>query len=342
MSKMKAVGLYKHLPVDHEESLIDLELDKPKAEGRDLLVRVEAVGVNPVDYKVRANGDTETEAKVLGWDVAGVVVETGAETSLFKKGDHVYYAGDITRQGGNSEFHLIDERIVGKKPASLSFAESAALPLTTITAYEALFHRLKVSHHPEDNKGKSILIIGASGGVGSIATQLAKRAGLTVVGTASRPETEEWAKKRGADFTINHYHDFSSQLKEIQIETVDFIFCLNATEQHWSNMAESIAPQGKICSIVEMPEPVDLTMLQSKSATFVWELMFTRPMYQTDDMIKQHELLNEISGLIDEGNIQTTLNETLSPIHAANMKKAHEKLESGKAIGKIVVESFES
>ncbi|MFI8685839.1 zinc-binding alcohol dehydrogenase family protein [Rossellomorea sp. NPDC077527] len=342
MEKMKAVGLYKHLPIDQKESLVDLEIEKPRPSNRDLLVRVEAIGVNPVDYKIRmSNGEEHDEPKILGWDVSGVVEATGPDCTIFKPGDEVYYAGDITRQGGNSEFHLIDERIVGKKPKSLSFAQSAALPLTTITAYEALFDRLNIHPEPGQNEGKSILIIGAAGGVGSIATQLAKRAGLTVIGTASRPETVKWAKEFGADHTINHYHEFAPQLKDLGIPSVDYIFCLNATGKHWAGMAEVISPQGKICSIVETNEPVNITLLQSKSATFVWELMFTRPMFQTEDMIKQHQLLNEVADLIDDKVIQTTLNKQLSPINAENLKEAHRMLESGSSIGKIVLEKFE-
>ncbi|WLR46633.1 zinc-binding alcohol dehydrogenase family protein [Halobacillus litoralis] len=341
MTKMKAVGLYEHLPIDHQDSLLDLEVEKPKAHNRDLLVRVKAVGVNPVDYKIRAsNGEKEEEPKILGWDVSGIVEEVGPDSTLFQPGDEVYYAGDITRQGGNSEFHLIDERIVGKKPETLSFAESAALPLTSITAYEGLFERLNISSEPINNQNKSILIIGAAGGVGSIATQLAKKAGLTVVGTASRPETEEWVLGLGADHTINHYKAFTPQLRELGITNVDYIFCLNATEKHWDHMADSVAPQGKICSIVETDEPVDLTLLQQKSVTFVWELMFTRAMFQTDDMIEQHNLLNEVADLIDQSEIKTTLNKRLSPINAQNLKQAHQLLESGSSIGKIVVENF--
>lgn len=246
---MKAVGLYKYLPVDHPESLIDVELEKPAPAGRDLLVRVKAISVNPVDVKVRAPKDrTETEPRVIGWDVAGVVEQTGPDCTLFQPGDEVYYAGSIVRAGGNSEFHLVDERIVGFKPATLDFAQAAALPLTSITAWEALFDRLGISSEQGGNPGRTLLIIGAAGGVGSIATQLAKYAGLMVIGTASRPESAKWVKELGADHVINHFEDFIPQLKAIGLESVDYIFCLNSTEKHWRNMAEAIAPQGKICS----------------------------------------------------------------------------------------------
>lgn len=341
MTKMKAVGLYNHLPIDNQESLVDLEIEKPRPTKQDLLVRVEAIGMNPVDSKVReSNGEKLSEPKILGWDVAGIVEEVGPECTLFQPGDKVYYAGDITRQGSNSEFHLVDERIVGKKPESLSFAEAAALPLTTITAYESLFDRLTISSDSDTNKGKTILIIGAAGGVGSIATQLAKKIGMTVIGTTSRPETKEWVLSLGADATINHYEPFTTQLQELGFNSVDYILCLNATQKHWANMAEAIAPQGKICSIVESDEPLDLTLLKNKSVSFVWEFMFTRSMFQTEDMIKQHHLLNEVADSIDQNELKTTLNKRLTPINAENVKEAHRLLESGAAIGKIVVEKF--
>ncbi|MGP1908395.1 zinc-binding alcohol dehydrogenase family protein [Metabacillus sp. JX24] len=341
MNTMKAVGLYRYLPIENEESLLDLQVEKPAAKGKDLLVRVKAVSVNPVDTKVRAPKDkTEKYPKVLGWDVSGVVEETGPDCTLFQQGDEVYYAGDITRQGGNSEYHLIDERIVGRKPKSLDFAEAAALPLTSITAYEALFDRLDISQKIGENSGKTLLIIGAAGGVGSIATQLAKKAGLTVIGTASRPESAAWIKNHGADYSINHFEDFVPQLERIGFKDVHYILCLNTTEKHWANMASAIAPQGKICSIVETEELLDLTLLKNKSAAFVWELMFTRSMFQTEDMIEQHNLLNRVAEMIDANEIKTTLNKRLSPINAENIRKAHSLLEEGKTIGKVVVEHF--
>ncbi|EPZ42126.1 zinc-binding alcohol dehydrogenase family protein [Alicyclobacillus acidoterrestris] len=338
---MKAVGLYKYLPIDHPESLIDVEIEKPTPTGRDLLVRVKAISVNPVDVKVRAPKDrTETKPRVIGWDVAGVVEETGPDCTLFKPGDEVYYAGSLVRAGGNSEFHLVDERIVGFKPATLDFAQAAALPLTSLTAWEGLFDRLGISSEPGSNPGRTILIIGAAGGVGSIAIQLAKYAGLTVIGTASRPESAEWVKGLGADHVINHFEDFVPQLKALGLESVDYIFCLNSTEKHWRNMAEAIAPQGKICSIVETDELLDLTLLKNKSVTFVWEFMFTRSMYETADMIEQHKLLNELAGLVDQGIVRTTVNEKLEPINAENLRKAHAMLESGSMVGKVVLEHF--
>ncbi|WP_427071726.1 zinc-binding alcohol dehydrogenase family protein [Lysinibacillus fusiformis] len=341
MEKMKAVGLHQYLPVDQPESLLDLQIAKPSVKDRDLLIKVKAVSVNPVDYKVRTPKEKfEDTPKILGWDVAGIVVESGPLCTLFKPGDEVYYAGDITRQGCNSEFHLVDERIVGHKPKSLNFAESAALPLTSITAYEAIFDRMKVSSLSNENKNKTILIIGAAGGVGSIAIQLAKWAGLTVIGTASRQESRVWATDLGADYVINHYEEFIPQLKIIGFEAVDYILCLNSTQEYWANMAEAIAPQGTICSIVETDEPINLTLLKNKSVTFVWEFMFTRSMYQTEDMNEQHKLLNRIAILVDSNILKTTISEILYPINADNLRKAHAILENGKTIGKIVLEGF--
>ncbi|MGZ7445669.1 zinc-binding alcohol dehydrogenase family protein [Paenibacillus sp. TH7-28] len=338
---MKAVGFFKYLPIDDPESLRDVEIEKPIPAGKDLLVKVKAISVNPVDVKVRSpKNRIEQAPRVIGWDVAGIVEQVGPETTLFKPGDEVYYAGSIVRPGGNSEFHLVDERIVGRKPASLGFAEAAALPLTGITAWEGLFHRLGISTIAKENVGKSLLIIGAAGGVGSIATQLAKLAGLTVIGTASRPESADWSKQMGADHIINHYEAFVPQLQPIGFKHVDYIFCLNSTEKHWANMADAIAPQGKICSIVETDELLNLTLLKDKSATFVWELMFTRPMFQTEDMIEQHKLLSELSRLVDEGQIRTTIAKKLEPIDASNLRKAHAMVETGRTIGKVVLENF--
>lgn len=338
---MKAIGLYRYLPIDDPESLLDIELAKPQPAGHDLLVDVQAISVNPVDTKVRSpKPQTEQPAHILGWDAAGTVAAVGPDCTLFKPGDQVYYAGDLTRPGSYSEYQLVDERIVGRKPTTLDFAEAAALPLTTLTAWEGLFDRLEISRQSAHNQGKSILIIGSAGGVGSIATQLAKWVGLTVIGTASRPESIQWAKAHGTDYTINHHQPFAQQLKQFDLATVDYIFCLNSTATHWDAMAEAIAPQGKICSIVETPKPVNLSALQRKSATFVWEFMFTRSMYQTPDMIEQHHLLNVIADLIDAGKIQTTLTERISPINAANLRKAHALVEKGSMIGKVVVEQF--
>lgn len=338
---MKAIGLYRYLPIENPESLVDVDIAKPTVEGRDLLVHVMAISVNPVDVKRRAPKEqVEKEPRVLGWDVAGVVEQVGPDCTLFKVGDEVYYAGSITRPGGDSEFHLVDERIVGNKPKSLDFAQAAALPLTALTAWEALFERLGIPLGANNISHKRILIIGAAGGVGSIATQLAHFAGLTVIGTASRPETVQWAKEHGATHTIDHHQAFASQLKQLGFDEVDYIFCLNSTDKHWDDMVEVIAPQGKIASIVGTQELINLSALQSKSATFAWEFMFTRSSYQTPDMVEQHNILNQLAQLIDEGKIVSTLTEKLEPITAANLREAHKKVESGKTIGKIVLANF--
>ncbi|HEX3643417.1 MAG TPA: zinc-binding alcohol dehydrogenase family protein [Ktedonobacteraceae bacterium] len=338
---MKAIGLYNYLPIHDPESLVDLEREKPTPTGHDVLVNVKAISVNPVDVKVRApKAQTEHPARILGWDAAGIVEAVGPECTLFKPGDQVYYAGDITRSGSNSEYQLVDERIVGRKPARLDFAEAAALPLTTLTAWEGLFDRLGISQQQEHNQDKSIVIIGAAGGVGSIATQLAKWAGMTVIGTASRPESIQWVKDHGADHVISHRQPFAPQLKDLGFETVDSIFCLNSTAKHWNDMVKVIVPQGKICSIVELEGRVDLSTLQSKSVTFAWEFMFTRSMFQTADMIEQHHLLNAVADLVDTGKIQTTLTMRLSPITAAHLRKAHALVEQGSMIGKVTLEQF--
>ena len=338
---MKAIGLYRYLPIENPESLVDVEIAKPVANGRDLLVHVKAISVNPVDVKRRAPKEqVETEPRILGWDVAGVVEQVGSDCTLFKVGDEVYYAGTITRPGGDSEFHLVDERIVGNKPKSLDFAQAAALPLTALTAWEALFERLGISLSADDNKQKRILIIGAAGGVGSIATQLANFAGLTVIGTASRPETVQWAKEHGATYTLDHHKPFAPQLKQLGFDDVDYIFCLNSTDKHWDDMVEVIAPQGKIAAIVATHGPVNLSALEDKSAAFAWEWMFTRARYQTPDMIEQHNILNQLAQLVDEGKIKSTLTEKLEPITAANLREAHKKVESGKMTGKIVLANF--
>jgi len=335
---MKAVGLHQYLPIENEQSLIDVEMERPHATGRDLLVKVRAISVNPVDTKVRAPSDkTETTPRVLGWDAAGEIIEIGPNVESYVVGDHVFYAGDITRPGSNSEYQLVDERIVGKMPKTLSFTDAAALPLTSITAWEALFEQLGISPDGED-ADRSILIIGGAGGVGSIAIQLAKKiARLKVIATASRPESIDWSKKLGADLVINHRNALDAELAAINLPQVDYILCLNNTDQHWVAMTNAIAPQGRICSIVETSEPVNLGLLKSKSASFIWEFMFTRSMYQTPDMIEQQRLLNKIAVLVDKGELVTTTNNVIRPINASNLRKAHALVEQGNTIGKIVI-----
>ncbi|AMO99856.1 zinc-binding alcohol dehydrogenase family protein [Collimonas arenae] len=338
---MKAVALTRYLPIENPESLVDVQLDKPTPKGRDILVEIKAIAVNPVDVKVRAPKDTvEPAPRVLGWDAAGVVQAIGPEVSRFKVGDRVFYAGDITRPGSNSEFQLVDERIVGHMPQSLAFEQAAALPLTAITAWEALFDRL---HVPAATSlpGKSILIIGGAGGVGSIAIQLAvKVAGLNVIATASRPESEKWVRELGAQHVINHFGDLSAQLKEQGFDSVDYVLILNDTDHHFPAAAAVVAPQGTICTIVENAAPLDVSLLKAKSAGFVWEFMFTRSMFQTADMEQQGYLLDRVAGLIDNKTIVTTVNQVLSPINAANLRQAHATLETGRVIGKIVLKDF--
>ncbi|HED32862.1 MAG TPA: zinc-binding alcohol dehydrogenase family protein [Gammaproteobacteria bacterium] len=337
---MKAIGLTEYLPIENKNSFQDIECPKPEAGDHDLLVNVHAISVNPVDTKIRAPKDqVESSPRILGWDAAGEVVAVGQQVEHFMPGDQVYYAGDITRSGSNCEFQLVDERIVGRKPESLSFAKAAALPLTSITAWEALFERLQISVQG-DTAGKSILIIGGAGGVGSIAIQLAKKlAKLNVIATASRPESKQWCLSQGADSVINHHQPLDGELAAIGMEHVDYILCLNNTDQHWSAMSKAIKPQGRICSIVDTLN-IDLSLLKSKSVTFVWEFMFTRSMYKTADMIEQQRLLNKLAILVDEGVLDTTANIFMQPINAENLRKAHAAIERGNSIGKLVLSGW--
>lgn len=333
---MKAVGFYKYLPIDDSESLLDVQIDEPKPQGRDLLVEVRAISVNPVDTKRRAAGPKPGELKILGWDAAGVVVAVGPQAQLFKPGDEVYYAGSIQRPGANSERHLVDERIVGAKPKTLSFAQAAALPLTTITAWEAMFDRMGISNKGAD-AGKRLLILGGAGGVGSIAIQLAKKlARLHVTATASRLESIAWAKKLGADATVDHTKSLPEQLPE----EADFVFVCTNTDPVFPVLPRLVKPQGRICSIVRTLRPVDLAPLQEKSLSFSWEGMFTRSSFQTQDMQAQHELLEATARHVDAGTLVTTFRENIGRICAANLKQAHRRLEQGHAIGKVVLEGF--
>jgi NADPH2:quinone reductase len=336
---MKAVALAHYLPVEDPNAFLDVELTKPTASERDLLVSVKAVSINPVDTKVRSPKDgIEDPPRVLGWDASGIVESVGPDATLFKPGDEVYYAGDITRSGSNAEFQLIDERIVGTKPKSLSFAEAAALPLTTITAYECFFERLGIDRDGAD-KGQSVFIVGAGGGVGSIGIQLAKAAGLVVIATASRPETESWVRELGADHVVNHRRPMVEQVRALGFEHVDHIAIFNDM-RHWETAVELIRPQGGIVSIDNTDQPMPMAAMKTKSASLHWEFMFSRAMFQTPDMIEQHNLLNYVAGEIDAGRIRTTLSEVLTPINAENIRAAHALIETGQAKGKIVVENF--
>lgn len=334
---MKAIGYYKSLPIDNLQALIDLDLPKPKASGHDILVEVKAIAVNPVDTKVRKNMQPEEgRAKVLGWDAAGIVAEVGSDVTLFKPGDEVWYAGDLTRAGTNSEFHLVDERIVAKKPKSLSFQEAAALPLTSLTAWELLFDRLKLSN---TEKG-TLLITGAAGGVGSILVQLAKQlTHLTIIGTASRPDSVQWILNNGAHHVIDHSKDMKSQLQAINCSEIDYVISLTHTDEHAINLVDVLKPQGKF-ALIDDPQHLDIKLFKYKCISIHWEMMYTRSMYKTPDMIRQHEILAEMAKLVDAGKVKTTLAEGMGNINAANLIRAHALLESGLARGKIVLSEF--
>ncbi|MDN6856129.1 zinc-binding alcohol dehydrogenase family protein [Pseudomonas sp. CAN2814] len=337
---MKAIGYTQSLPSSDANSLLDIQLPEPTPGPRDLLVEVRAISVNPVDTKVRQRAQpAEGQHKVLGWDAAGVVRAVGSEVSLFKPGDKVWYAGDLTRPGSNAELQLVDERIVGPMPQSLDFANAAALPLTTITAWELLFDRLQVAEG-KASAGQSLLIVGAAGGVGSILTQLARQlTGMTVIGTASRPETQEWVRKLGAHHVIDHRQPLSEELKRIGISEVTHVASLNQTEEHLAEIVASLRPQGRL-ALIDDPLNLDVRLLKQKSLSLHWEFMYTRSMFQTDDMIEQHKLLQRVAGLIDSGVLKTTLGEHFGRIDAANLRRAHALLESNTAKGKIVLEGF--
>jgi zinc-binding alcohol dehydrogenase family protein len=335
---MKAIGYKENLPIEDLNSLQDIEIETPKAIGRDILVEIKAISVNPADYKVRAGMPKDGDDwKIIGWDATGIVKEVGEDVSLFKVGDEVWYAGDFTRQGSNAEFQIVDERIVGKKPSSLSFAEAAALPLTSLTAYEMLFDRLQVS---KDDASKTILVIGAAGGVGSILVQLAKKlTKLNIIGTASREETTDWLKELGADTVINHRNKLSEEFEKYNLSAPEYVVSLNATENHLDEIVKLIKPQGKF-GFIDDPKSLNVMPFKVKAVSTHIELMFTRSMFQTEDMIEQHHILNQVSELIDNGTIKTTLGENFGTINAENLRKAHAFLETGKAKGKIVLEEF--
>lgn len=336
---MRVVAYTASLPIEDTASLQDMSLPDPRPDGRDLLVRVHAVSVNPVDTKVRRRTDPDGEPKVLGWDAAGVVEAAGPGCTLFRPGDAVFYAGSIARSGSNGELQLVDERIVGPKPASLSFAEAAALPLTAITAWEMLFDRLQVRRGGEPD-GDALLLIGGAGGVGSIAIQLARRlTGLRVIATASRPETRQWCLDLGAHDVVDHRGDLAAQLEAIGAGQVRTVFSTTNSDDHWPAITAAVAPQGRV-GLIDDPGPIDVGLLKRKSASLHWEFMFTRSLFGTPDMKAQHRLLAEVSGLVDAGVLRTTLAEHFGAIEAANLRRAHALIESGRARGKIVLEGF--
>ena len=336
---MKAVGYKVPGPIAEDASLVDIDLPRPVAEGGDILVEVKAVSVNPVDYKIRSSTPpADGDWKVLGWDAAGIVQEVGPDVTQFAVGDEVYYAGSLIRPGTNAEFHLVDARIVGRKPASLDWAEAAALPLTTLTAWEAMFDRLDVTKPVPG--AAAILIIGGAGGVGSIAIQIARqRTDLIVISTASRPETQEWVKGLGAHHVIDHSRPLAPQIAELGIGAPAFVFSTTHTEQHASDIAELIAPQGRF-GFIDDPKALDVMLFKRKAVSIHHELMFTRSIYGTPDMNEQGEILDAMAALVDDGKIRTTLTRRLSPINAANLKTVHALIESGAAKGKIVLEGF--
>lgn len=336
---MKAVAYRKSLPINEADALIDVELPDPVAQGRDLLVEVRAVSVNPVDVKIRRNvAPADGSEKVIGWDAAGIVRAVGPDVTLFKPGDQVWYAGDLTRPGTNSALHLVDERIVGHKPVNLDFAQAAALPLTAITAWELLFERLEVSRD-KGQTGKSLLVVGAAGGVGSILVQLARQlTGLTIIATASRPETAAWVRELGAHHVIDHSKPLHEEIARLGLPPVTYVASLNQTDLHWNAIAELVAPQGKV-ALIDDPASLDIRLLKRKSVSLHWEFMFTRSMFQTSDMIAQHRLLNDVAKLVETGVLHTTLTEIFGTINAENLKRAHALIESNRARGKIVLQA---
>ncbi|WP_342243825.1 zinc-binding alcohol dehydrogenase family protein [Pseudomonas sp. OTU5201] len=337
---MKAVAYFQNLPIDNPDSLQDIELPEPQPGPRDLLVEVRAISVNPVDTKVRRNAAPEAgQPKVLGWDVAGVVKAVGSDVTLFQPGDRVFYAGDLTRPGGNAEFHRVDERIVGHMPKTLDFAQAAALPLTSITAWELLFDRLQIAEGKAD-QGQSLLVVGAAGGVGSILVQLARQlTGLTVIGTASRPETQAWVRELGAHQVLDHSKPLAEELRRAGLAQVSHVASLTQTDQHLDQLVEALAPQGRL-GLIDDPASLDVAKLKRKSLSLHWEFMYTRSMFQTPDILEQHRLLERVSQLIDASVLKTTVGEHFGAINAANLRRAHALLESGKAKGKIVLEGF--
>ncbi|WP_441794729.1 zinc-binding alcohol dehydrogenase family protein [Limosilactobacillus reuteri] len=335
---MKAIGFSEHLDIKDPKSLFEFETPKPTPKGHDLLVKVNAVSVNPVDVGVRRSGHGKlSKPKIIGWDACGIVEKVGSQVSLFSPGDRVYYAGSFKRSGSNSEYQLVDERIVGNAPKSLTDAQAAAMPLTSLTAYEALFEQLSLSQDKTSNEGKTILIINGAGGVGSVATQLASNAGLTVIATASRPESINWVKSHGATDIVNHRKNLVNEVHKLGYKYVDYILELKDIDSHWKEMCELIKPEGAIASITENRRPINLRLLTPKKAIFAWEWMYTKSYYHTPDMQSQHDILNKIATLIDNSELQCTLTQSLSPINADNLREAHNLVENGHMIGKVVV-----
>ncbi|MEO9780584.1 MAG: zinc-binding alcohol dehydrogenase family protein [Sedimentitalea sp.] len=337
---MKAIGYTINGAIDRPDALKNIEIEKPKATGHDILVKVEAVSVNPVDVKIRASRAPEGDTPVvLGWDAVGEVVETGDKVSRFKTGGKVWYAGAINRPGTNSEFHLVDARIVGHAPKSIETAAAAALPLTTLTAQEMIFDRLKVTE-PVPGAANAIVIIGGAGGVGSIAIQLLRaQTDLTIIATASRPETQDWVRELGAHHVVDHFKPLPEQIAALAIGAPAFVFSTNHSESYVGQIAEFIAPQGRF-GLIDDPVGFDIMPFKGKAVSIHWELMFTRSLFATEDIARQGEILDTVAGLIDAGKVRSTVTETFGTINAENLKRAHALIESGKARGKIVLEGF--
>ncbi|WP_151638180.1 zinc-binding alcohol dehydrogenase family protein [Noviherbaspirillum aerium] len=337
---MKAIGTPADLYSHGADSLVDLDLACPVAGARDLLVRIEAVSVNPIDIKMRsARPHRDGQPRILGWDAAGTVVDVGPQTTLFAPGDRVFYAGSIVRPGCNAELHLVDERLAGAMPTSMSFAEAAALPVASLAGWEALFERMHISDDGSD-AGKSLLVIGGAGGVGSVAIQLAKTVGqLHVIATASRLQSQAWCRHLGADLVVDHRGDLAAQLHASEIRAVDFILCLSDTDRYFSTMATLIKPHGHICCLVESMSPLPMNELRGKSVSFSWEGMFTRSLHATPDMIEQHRILNRVAELVDAGRLRSIVKECFAGVNATNLRQAHALVEAGNTIGKVVLET---
>ena len=343
MKNVKAIGFTEHLPINDSNSLFEFNHDVKEPVGHDLLVKVQAVSVNPVDVSVRGNGrGTLKNPKIIGWDAYGIVQAVGDEAKLFKPGDKVFYAGDFKRSGSNSEYQLVDERIVGNAPKNVSVEQAAAMPLTSLTAYEALFEKMQIDiNNKAENQKHNILIINGAGGVGSIATQLAHLAGLNVIATASRLESIKWTKENGAELVLNHRKNLVDEYrKKTGKKYVDYILELNDIDGHWNEMCELIKPSGIIGSITENHRPINLRKLTKKRGTFTWEWMYSKSYYQTDDMRTQHDILNKIAKMLDDGEIRSTLTQKLSPINSINLREAHKLVESHHMIGKVVLSGW--
>lgn len=341
---MKAIGYQKALPILDSESLLDIELPQPVATGRDLLIKVNAIAVNPVDCKIRQNVSPSTaDPKVIGWDAVGEVVAIGELVEQFELGDQVFYAGDLNRQGSNAEFQLVDERIVGNKPTSLSNAEAAALPLTSITAWELMFEHLALGQQDPASTAKSdevILVVGAAGGVGSILVQLIKKlTGATVIGTASRISSKSWVKQLGADYVVDHSEPIQPQIEALDIGNLTHVASLTNTDDYMDTYVDLLVPFGKI-ALIDDPKSLDVSKVKRKSLSVHWEFMFARSMHNAIDMDEQGRLLNRVAELVDQGHLRTTAGKNLGKINADNLKIAHEEIESGRSIGKIVLEGF--